>query len=404
MTSGIRSALVAPGTQSGAWLRLKGCGNHYDGFPTRIVRDDHGKAVTVAGGELVEIRGSCFRHTVASELYSCHQLASTLKSEGIDIGNTPVGCFQYAASACSEFPDVPLYCGVYQTLGDRRLADHVLRGLELLLPSLVDAGDVSRMLPLFPIGAFGPRPTVPEVGFDEADSTFMQYACGDQHAASNLADFASHRLRLHAPSVELLHRAEDPAVQTLWHRACQALSVLVGTGVETDVLGYLYWRLGWECGHVLRILAAHGVSWGTFRDVTGTHCNAHGNNFVLRLPNPSGLLLAPVDFDLAYTADSYVASRDADADRAEARSNIDLERHALALDIAGSRDSTGTRNDHAVPAPYDALRWGLRDTAVRAYVLSVHGQPDQHPHQESIEPLCRALLELAILMTWDVTA
>ena len=52
------------------------------------------------------------------------------------------------------------------------------------------------------------------------------------------------------------------------------------------------------------------MSWGTFRDAAGTHCNAHGNNFVLCAPDPgpddaaaanAGPLLAPLDLDFAYT-------------------------------------------------------------------------------------------------------
>ena len=105
------------------------------------------------------------------------------------------------------------------------------------------------------------------------------------------------------------------------------------------LLSELYWQFGQECGTVGRILHDNNVVWGAYRDATGTHMNAHANNFVLLSPSTavvasstviaaspattasaaatatvpssssssslfSPSLLAPLDFDMAYARDN----------------------------------------------------------------------------------------------------
>ena len=66
--------------------------------------------------------------------------------------------------------------------------------------------------------------------------------------------------------------------------------------------------------------------------------------------------------------------------------------------------STGTRNDHAVPSSHARLRWGLRDTMVRAYVAVLDGQPEPARADPALAPVAHALLRLAIMTTCDVLA
>ena len=60
-----------------------------------------------------------------------------------------------------------------------------------------------------------------------------------------------------------------------------------GGGGGGSVLGYLFGRLGRDCGRFLRELHAMRISWGTYqdqmcrRDFDEWHCNAHANNMVL---------------------------------------------------------------------------------------------------------------------------
>ncbi len=151
---------------------------------------------------------------------------------------------------------------------------------------------------------------------------------------------------------------------------------------------------------MLRVFRKAGISWGTFRDASGTHCNAHGNNFVLRRPTADHEpFLAPVDFDFCYTISTAVFSDNPLKDAALAQEYIDFEFPAFGVDLAGSPDSSGTHNDHAVPETHSALRWALRDTAVRAYLSSFSSQTDAHPHNPEWHTAAYDLLSLALIQT-----
>ena len=81
-----------------------------------------------------------------------------------------------------------------------------------------------------------------------------------------------------------------------------------------SVLLYLCWRLGWECGAVQYALGQNNISWGTYSDAMGTHCNAHANNMVVRSFSSTNLsmeeddfrFLAPLDFDMSFTKETFV--------------------------------------------------------------------------------------------------
>jgi hypothetical protein len=106
------------------------------------------------------------------------------------------------------------------------------------------------------------------------------------------------------------------------------------------ILSYIYWRLGREAGTIINgvnsfyivccclNLGMHKcpdqISWGTYNDLIGTHCNAHINNFVV-LPkvfssylgwlytnaqgsSELGFLLSPLDYDMAFRKSAFLGS------------------------------------------------------------------------------------------------
>eukprot|EP00042_Codosiga_hollandica_P017814 m.50213 g.50213 ORF g.50213 m.50213 type:complete len:523 (+) comp48082_c0_seq1:103-1671(+) len=410
IASGIRSALLP--LADGRWLRLKGCGNNYDGFPTRKMLTEDGSPLLVAGRECFEIRGCCFQHTAALEQFMARKISEALRPVGIQVGNVPLGWFAYdSTTPAHPYPAVGRYCGIFETIGDRRLSDHVLRGLELLLPELilssptrVDAGTCS-----FPEGVFGPRPGSTSGCFEEADSTFMQYACGGSERPDCFADLSEQSLSLSCTKLREYCRVLPPCLQPVWMRHLDALEqFLLVHGGNTSLLGYLFWTLGFECGTAIRALAREQISWGSFRDLGGTHCNAHGNNFVLKAPTADlsrhSNFLALVDFDLAFSVDDYLRTGDAATDHAEARELVAMELNALGMDLAASQNTTGTKNDHQVPESVVPLRWGLRDTLVRAYLISSSGEHNPHPPRSEFYSACYSLLSLAILRTHETIA
>ena len=136
--------------------------------------------------EGIEIKGCCFKHTAATEQYMSEHVGEILEKHGIPVGNQPVALWKYSIpdeplpkvrmhetfeSTCavcfilttgfhcssdvtidqSHFSNrschhhysfvafilclkVEKYCGVFETLGEKRLASHLLPGLDVLLP------------------------------------------------------------------------------------------------------------------------------------------------------------------------------------------------------------------------------------------------------------------------------
>lgn len=91
-------------------------------------------------------------------------------------------------------------------------------------------------------------------------------------------------------------------------------------GLQSSTLAELYWRLGWEAGRILAIIhkvdnflfgcifltrLQERISWGTYPDKLGIHCNAHPNNLVLL--DKGDYFLAPLDFDMAFTEQSVTS-------------------------------------------------------------------------------------------------
>ena len=75
-----------------------------------------------------------------------------------------------------------------------------------------------------------------------------------------------------------------------------------------NLLMYIAYRCGRECGEIQRALSSAGISWGTYQDSLGTHCNAHANNMVVVPPSirAADRWLAMLDLDMAFTRDMFV--------------------------------------------------------------------------------------------------
>ena len=82
----------------------------------------------------VEIRGCCFSHTVLIEQYTSDLIGKLLAKHGVLVGNLPLAMWQYDSIQEDALPEVIKYCGVFETLGEKRLASHLFPGLESLLP------------------------------------------------------------------------------------------------------------------------------------------------------------------------------------------------------------------------------------------------------------------------------
>ena len=399
--SGVRSALVRCAGGAGV-ARLKGCGNNADGFPARVLGSSGGAAARADRRTPVEVRGCCFAATCARELQMTARVARVLGAHGVRGANEPLGWWCYGA--CAACPACPKCCGLYRTLGDRRAATHLLRGLELVVAALPPAGDAALMAALQP-ALSSTRLSSAGADTDAADeeapvSTAM--LCLSE-AWDALADLAGVRAGVLADVPAGVRTCGDADLAA---HAAACVQQLAGRPLA---LGALCARVGYEAGRLLRLLHAAHLSWGTYRDALAQHCNAHPNNYVVVAPGggqeqeqPPRQWLAPLDFDMAFAADETSDSEE------EFRGVQALEHSAMLLCLAGDALNTGCA---AAPLPMPRralarLQAALRDTLVR-HCHAAYALPPAAPWvpvPRAVEHACRPLIELALCLSSSLIA
>ena len=255
--SGMRSAIVM---QRGVALRVKGCGNAEEGFPVR--------------GRPPSVRGCMFEDTAARELFVTSVVVDAMAESGLVAGNEPVGLFKYPDDDDDDdglewSAGVSKWAVVMRTRGDKRLGAHLIAGLVHVMR---------------------------HVGVDvQAVERFAAEQARDFDVPSDLA------VECGMPVVDFC----------AWAAACQ------NQDDELAMVLRLAWRLGWESGAVLKALHGADVCWGTYVDALGMHCNAHANNLVVvhdvDVVAAHNALLAPVDFDMAFTRSQFAPELNAGA-------------------------------------------------------------------------------------------
>ena len=146
--SGVRSCVLK---LDGQWYRLKGCGNNDEGF---VVKSE----VNPQGQFTRQIRGAAWLHTAVRENYMAAHLSRSMHPQGILGANGAMGVYVYDAPNQPFGPDVSVpACIIERTYGDRRLGTHVLAGIELLLPLLLDVPRLSKGQLLTYAGSDGPE-------------------------------------------------------------------------------------------------------------------------------------------------------------------------------------------------------------------------------------------------------
>lgn len=404
--SGVRSALVKCHSNNNNkddnkekinWIRLKGCGNNYDGFPIRSV--DHKTEYR----HCVNIRGCSFESTCFRELYYAEKVNELLRSSGQSGGNQPIGWFEYDVNHSNDtestlFPAIKRLCSVFKTRGEKRLSDHLLVGLETMIKH-VSYSQKSLMSMI---------PNNRRNQYDEntLESTWWVIT---QHEAmgetfTDFVDTYSLDLRLDTSPFISQNSTEIPSrYRDNWLKCASIVGdASVRFSESYNLFSYVYWRVGREVGQFQKLLLDHNISWGTYSDQLGDHCNAHPNNFVVLPPSstdPSHFLLAPVDFDMAYGREEFTREDHL------WQQWIDQEKQALVMELGGAMLSTGLRElVQYDDAHSDNLRWSLRDTMVLAYLEALNGKQDRHPVIPELHEKVHALIQMALILTSTLIA
>ena len=369
-TSGIRSALLK---QPDGWYRLKGCGNGSDG------------AFTIETHEGVQTpRGCSFKNTVLTEFYMTKKIGEL----GIELANFPVGYWKYTPKEDSS-PGVEKYCGIFKTVGDRRAGDHLLGGLKKLCVEMFSKGDVHKI--------------ANRIRRDRSLSEEEEIIHTDMMTACEMDVYSLEGLQLYESVPN--HKTDN----TLWNATCERLQRFLHQKKHeqscSSIIFYIISRIGWECGNVLKTLHEGGISWGTYKDSLGTHCNAHLNNLVVKnttIPSQDNTrLLAALDFDMSFTKDTYRSHHVWDFN-----SVLEFElKNGMRQVLSGSDfSSTGVANNILVPKEFDVVMTAIHDTLIKSFDSSIGSSPPNNPHNPELDDVVRDVITLSLILTQDVVA
>lgn len=460
--SGVRSAIVFDDT-SRTYIKLKGCGDAASLFSFRPppVGAQSGASVKV------ELRGANYEHLCLRELMMCTAVNSAL-SRSLPHRHVPamepLGYWTYkgaAGVATEEYlrsravealssditrgPFLPWpsaafpTCSLFRVNGDRRLESHLLHGMERLAelvirPCILNEPTAQRLLCAL-TSCFPPSrkqddgsvlPTwvaVVEHGkalFSHDDSSELHrnlaetgrwelpsFKSTDDGAAAAQSIFAASHV---APCFEgeLLRQLEQSSLFT--HDPDSLIHALVG----------LCARIGAEVGSILRGMHKSRISWGTYSDILGTHCNAHTNNLVVVDPNAIAnsefsterFLLSPVDFDMAYHLDALPRAPVTNG-CLHADETLVVEGFGMMLCLArddcnsGAAEHETTHSTGAAEGPWGTLLEVcvtlMRDTLVKNFAIA-YTDNSQSVSTGRVGPRDTSVVEVALMLSHDVVA
>ncbi|ETO28191.1 hypothetical protein RFI_08942 [Reticulomyxa filosa] len=418
--SGVRSAIVEfRNEEVRVFYRLKGCGNNEDGFLYRCIQDN-----TLP---FMEIRGSSFLHTSVRELYMNDLIQRILKDNAYKIpfrcaNIRSVGYYEYEEG--EEEDDIKLSkikkcCSVFETIGNRRLGDDLIIGLECLYDRIIDWDNVHKD------DYMSKNSTIIDSSrINESDGilmeTYMAVLCGCPLIQKKVAIPLKHNIqdRFTKNNLETHCAGEyDKIMKSILESKDKNTQV---SGTSNEILCDIMYRLGFESGMIQRILFENKISWGTYQDAFGYHCNAHCNNYVVTIANaePANTSpicwLSPLDFDMAFLENEYLPYHHpnwsewmekhviGESEYLKAKRKkwikifdnqqvehsfkdiITLEINGNRLSLAGDPQiSTGVQNtvpsNHSSPK-HDFVKWVLRDMLVKGFNDSLDMTPSQIQH------------------------
>ncbi|CAF0734991.1 unnamed protein product [Adineta ricciae] len=370
IVSGTRSALIK--LSSSEWYRLKGCGNDTDGFPIRPVSDSNDK---------VTIRGCAFLHSTHRELVMTKYISNLLSTHQIECANIPIGWFEYQPTNTTIHSDVPTVqdihlnqwanvsrcCILMKTLGNKRLSDHILYGIEQLFSLVVSNNKHTHPIDYPSLISLFPQERLTKGEQLEPLSTWFA------SIANILQPIDYYNSNWLHPSAHFSTQIPTDTDEHLWVKHINVLNEYLQTnGKLADLLCSIYKRFGFECGSILGLMHYHRISWGTYTDELGIHCNAHPNNLVMKLLSAAdSFLLAPLDFDMSFTEKTYQPSR---MNVISFDEIIQLELSGFQLTLAGdSQINSGVTAWVDMPDyQWTSSRWLLRDIMLNEFNRTYH--------------------------------
>ena len=340
--SGHRSALIKD-PKSGIYYRLKGCGNDEKGFNLQKTE-----------GVMVEIvtRGSQYDTTCFRELFYSEKADENLKKLNIRCANYPVGFWKYDKNLEilpkenikpedipkleNQDPEIDKYCGIFHTLGDKRLRTHLLCGLEKILEiiskicidkQLINEELLNEIKKIYPasrlpnkietfktISFFGPF----NINFDE----WVKKPVYEKRHYDAIISSEQFKKEINENKNLNVFIEQTENYDEIYNKLSENLSEKHKTMAKNIIenmkkeqkngkkffltLLNIYIRIGYEVGKIKRCFQDANINWGSYVDRGSSyHCNAHSNNLVV-LPQGNESLLSPLDLDLAFSKEKMI--------------------------------------------------------------------------------------------------
>ena len=341
--SGHRSAVIKD-PKTGVYYRLKGCGN-----------DELGFNIKKTEGVMVEIvtRGSQYDSTCFRELFYSEKADENLKKLNFRCANYPIGFWKYGKDLHilpkeniknedlpkleNQIPEIDKYCGIFRTLGDKRLRTHLLCGLEKILEvistictskQLINEEIMNEIKKIYPqnrlpnefetyktIKFFGPDP---KISYEE---WYKKPVYEKKHYDSIIScEILKKEIKENKNLKIFIDTCEnyDELYTLLSEKLSEKHKTMAKNIIEKmkndqkngkkffETLLNIYIRIGYEVGKIKRCFQDANINWGSYVDRGASyHCNAHSNNLVV-LPQGNETLLSPLDLDLAFGKDKMI--------------------------------------------------------------------------------------------------
>jgi len=340
--SGERTAIIK--SKSGKLYRFKGCGSFKSGF---ILFENENQDIF----NKIEIRGCQFENNVVRELYYTDFINEILKKNNIAPCNIPIGYFEYDKNLKfindslneeniieNEVPEIRKYCSIYETLGDRRLGTHLLKGLEMILDSIteiainefnMDINSYNSIKKLFKEERWSSIPSIFIIkNVDLPEGMSLKEWCSKPIYKKEYYDYLiTHDTlkKLLNSNKELNNIKKASNFVENWSEILRKrvnfkmnhfdiiineLKTMVIKLSKKSILEFIidiFIRIGYETGKIKRIFLDEEFNWGTYNGQSplDIFCSSHFNNFVVMPPNDY-CLLSPIDFDLSFTKKNFI--------------------------------------------------------------------------------------------------
>ena len=405
-------------------------------------------------------RGSQYDSTCVRELFYSEKADENLKKINIPCANYPVGFWKYGKNLHilpkenikdedlpkleNQVPEIDKYCGIFRTLGDKRLRTHLLCGfekiLELISKLCLDKKIISEEL-LTEIKKIYPATRLP----DKIETFKTIHFFGPLH--NNYDEWVSKpvyekrhydaiisceqlkkeikenkNLQIFIEQTENYDEIYNIISENLTERRkLIAKSIIEDMKKEQkggkkffNTLLNIYIRIGYEVGRIKRCLQDSHINWGSYIDRgCSYHCNAHSNNLIV-LPQGNDSLLSPLDLDLAFSKEKMIIiNKDCPTygqqDLSYWDNYLNGEFVDLSLNLCGAEDynfefeKNKANNPDSLEIRFkDAIRFLLCDCMLENYMKGFDKLESQHviSNQELKENnLFHDIVKLALVVT-----